>query len=40
MMNREFYIVAETGDEIVHKIADYTAKVMDIRRQVTMVNKR
>ena len=40
MMNREFYIVAETGDEIVHKIADYTAKVMDIHRQVTMVKKR
>lgn len=40
MMNREFYIVAETGDEIVQKIADYTAKVMDIHRQVTMVSKR
>ena len=40
MMNREFYIVAETGDEIVQKIADYTAKVVDIHRQVTMVNKR
>ncbi len=40
MMNREFYIVAESGDEIVQKIADYTAKVMDIRRQIAMVNKR
>ncbi len=40
MMNREFYIVAESGDEIVQKIADYTAKVMDIRRQVAMVDKR
>ena len=40
MMNREFYIVAESGDEIIQKIADYTAKVMDIRRQIAMVDKR
>jgi flagellar protein FlbD len=40
MMNRDYYLVEETGDEIIQKIADYTAKVMDIHRQVTLVDKR
>ncbi len=40
MMNRDYYLVEETGEEIIRKIADYTAKVMDIHRQVTMVDKR
>ncbi len=40
MMNRDYYLVEETGEEIVRKIADYTAKVMDIHRQVTLVDKR
>lgn len=40
MMNREYYLVEETGEEIVRKIADYTAKVMDIRREITLVDKR
>ncbi len=40
MMNRDYYLVEETGEEIIRKIADYTAKVMDIHRQVTLVDKR
>ncbi|MBE7003222.1 MAG: flagellar protein FlbD [Ruminococcaceae bacterium] len=40
MMNRDYYLVEETGDEIIQKIADYTAKVVDIHRQVTLVDKR
>lgn len=40
MMNKEYYLVEESGEEIVQKIAEYTAKVMDIHRQVTMVDRR
>ena len=38
--NREYYIVKETPEEIIEKIAEYTAKVMDIRRQIAIVDKR
>ena len=40
MMNRDYYLVEETGEEIIRKIAEYTAKVMDIHREVTLVDKR
>ena len=40
MMNRDFYIVMETPEQIIGKIAEYTAKVQDIHRQVTVVDKR
>ena len=40
MMNRDYYIVKETPEEIIGKIAEYTAKVQDIHRQVTVVDKR
>ena len=39
MMNREYYLVEETGEEIVQKIAEYNAKVMDIRRQIQIIDK-
>ena len=34
MMNRSYYLVRETADEIVRKIAEYNAKVQDIERTV------
>ena len=40
MMNRDYYLVEETGDEIIQKIAEYTAKVVDIHREITLVDKR
>ncbi|MBE6909696.1 MAG: flagellar protein FlbD [Ruminococcaceae bacterium] len=40
MMNRDYYLVEETGEEIIQKIAEYTAKVMDIHREITLVDKR
>ena len=40
MMNRDYYIVLETPEEIIQKIADYTAKVQDIHRALTVVDKR
>ena len=40
MMNREYYIVVETVEEIIKKITDYNAKVLDIHRQVAVTDKR
>lgn len=40
MMNHDFYLVKESVQEIIQKIADYNAKVMDIRREVTVTNAR
>lgn len=40
MMNRDYYLVEETGDEIIQKIAEYNAKIMDIHREITLVDKR
>ena len=40
MMNRDYYLVEETGEQIMQKILDFNAKVMDIRRQVALVDKR
>ena len=40
MMNRDFYLVRESTDEIIQKIAEYNAKVQDIHREVSVVDKR
>lgn len=40
MMNHDFYLVLETADQIIAKIAEYNAKVMDINRQVSVTDKR
>ena len=40
MMNHDFYLVLETADEIVEKIALYNAKVRDIYREITITDKR
>ena len=40
MMNRDYYLVEETGEEIIQKIAEYTAKIVDIHREITLVDKR
>jgi len=40
MMNHDFYIVREKAEEIVEKIRDYNAKILDIRRDLTIVDKR
>ena len=36
MMNRVYYIVKDTVEEIIHKIAEYNAKVQDIRREISI----
>lgn len=40
MMNRDYYLVEETGEQIIQKIAEYTAKVVDIHREIALVDKR
>ena len=40
MMNHDFYLVLESAEEIVGKIADYSAKVRDIYREISIADKR
>lgn len=40
MMNHDYYLVRETTEEIIEKIARYNAKVMDIHREISVVDKR
>lgn len=40
MVNREYFLVRESVEEIIDKIADYNAKVQDIHRQITVVDRR
>ena len=40
MMNHDYYLVQESVEEIVTKIAEYNAKVLDIRRLVSVEDKR
>ena len=40
MMNHDYYLVRESTDEIIDKIAAYNAKVMDVHRQITVVDNR
>lgn len=40
MMNHSYYLVRETAEEIVRKIAEYTAKVEDIHRIISIRDSR
>ena len=40
MMNHDYYLVRESTDEIIEKIAQYNAKVMDVQRAITIEDKR
>ena len=40
MMNHDFDLVRESVDEIIDRIAKYNAKVMDVHRQITVVDNR
>ncbi len=40
MMNHDYYLVRESVEEIIDKIAKYNAKVMDIHREIAVVDKR
>ena len=40
MMNRSYYLVRETADEIIRKITEYNAKVLDIHRMIEIQDNR
>ena len=40
MMNHDYYLVRESVEEIVQKIAEYNAKVQDIHREISVTDKR
>ena len=40
MMNRDYYLVRESVEEIINKIAEYNAKVQDIHREITITDRR
>lgn len=40
MMNRDYYLVMETADEVVRRIIEYNAKVMDINRKLSIEDNR
>lgn len=40
MMNHDFYLVRESTEEIIRKIAEYNAKVLDIQREINVVDRR
>lgn len=40
MVNHDYFLVRESVEEIIDKIANYNAKVQDIHREISMVDKR
>lgn len=40
MMNHDYYLVLESAEEIIQRIAEYNAKVRDIQREITITDKR
>ena len=40
MMNHDYYLVRESIEEIIERIAKYNAKVMDIHRQISIEDNR
>ena len=40
MMNRDYYIVLETPEQIIQKIAEYNAKIQDVHRALTIEDRR
>ncbi len=40
MMNRDYFIVKETPEDIIRKIQEYSAKVQDVHRIITVTDKR
>ncbi len=40
MMNPAYSLVRETEEDIIRKITEYNAKVLDIHRELTIVDRR
>ena len=39
MMNHDYYLVRDTVEEIIQKIAEYNAQVQDIHREISVTNR-
>ena len=40
MMNHDYYLVRDTVEDIIRKIAEYNAKVQDIHREISVADRR
>jgi len=40
MMNRDYYLIREKAEDVIRKIADYNAKVMEINRHISIEDNR
>ncbi len=40
MMNRDYYIVKDSEEEVIQKITKYNARVQDFRRQITIAESK
>ena len=40
MMNRDYFIAREDPDTIIKRITEYNAKVQDVHRALTVVDRR
>ena len=40
MMNRDYFIVKESPEDIIKKIQEYNAKVQDVHRIITVTGRR
>lgn len=38
MLNKDYYIVAETTDQIIQKIIEYNAKVCNLHKKITVID--
>ena len=39
-MNHDYYLVRDTAEAIIQKIAEYNAKVQDIHREISVDDRR
>ena len=40
MMNRDYFIVKESPEQIIKRITEYNAKVQDVHREITISDRR
>ena len=40
MMNRDYFIVKESPEDIIKQIQEYNAKVQDVHRVITVTDRR
>ena len=40
MMNRDYFIVKESPEQIIRRITEYNAKVQDVHRTLTIEDRR